>query len=149
MHPTAGYRNDSQKRRKATENKGLLRHNVGGCFSLQPTRWDDRHRTSYVGIRRSECRQEEPASPAGMFAGLLTAAKMLAHAGDEIVHLAEKAGTSVGAISSLAYAARRAEVSDDSLAVRRNVGTRKDFLLGGCCGIFAKLSRPTVCIDTN
>lgn len=57
------------------------------------------------------------ASPAGMFAGLLTAAKMTAHAGDEIVHLAEKAGTSVEAISSLAYAARRAEISADSLAV--------------------------------
>ena len=56
------------------------------------------------------------SSPAGMFAGLLTAAKMTAHAGDEIVHLAEKAGTSVEAISSLAYAARRAEVSADSLA---------------------------------
>lgn len=56
------------------------------------------------------------ASPAGMFAGLLTAAKIAADAGDEVVHLAEKAGTSVEAISSLAYAARRAEVSADSLA---------------------------------
>ncbi len=59
------------------------------------------------------------SSPAGMFAGLLTAAKMTATAGDEIVHLAEKAGTSVEAISSLAYAARRAEVNADSLATGR------------------------------
>jgi len=57
------------------------------------------------------------SSPAGMFTGLLTAAKMTATAGDEIVHLAEKAGTSVEAISSLAYAARRAEVGADSLAM--------------------------------
>ena len=57
------------------------------------------------------------SSPAGMFAGLLTAAKMTATAGDEIVHLAEKAGTSVEAISSLSYAARRADVGADSLAM--------------------------------
>ncbi len=56
------------------------------------------------------------SSPAGMFAGLLTATKMTATAGDEIVHLAEKAGTSVAAISSLSYAARRADVNADSLA---------------------------------
>lgn len=55
-------------------------------------------------------------SPAGMFAGFLTAAKMASEGGDEMVHLAEKAGTSVEAISALAYAARRADVNSDSLA---------------------------------
>jgi hypothetical protein len=56
------------------------------------------------------------SSPAGIFSGLLTAAKVAADTGDAIVHLAEKAGTSVEAISALSYAARRAEVNADSLA---------------------------------
>ena len=56
------------------------------------------------------------SSPAGMFAGLLTAAKMAASGGTEIADLAEKAGTSVEAISSLAYAARRSHVEVESLA---------------------------------
>lgn len=57
------------------------------------------------------------ASPAGMFAGLLEAAKLAADAGDSMVHLAEKAGTSVEAISALSYAARRADVDAAALAV--------------------------------
>ena len=55
-------------------------------------------------------------SPAGMFAGLLTAAKIAATGGTEIADLAEKAGTSVEAISALAYAARRSHVEVDTLA---------------------------------
>jgi hypothetical protein len=51
------------------------------------------------------------SSPAGMLAGLLTAAKMTATAWEEMVHLAQKAGTSVEAISALSYAARRADVA--------------------------------------
>lgn len=57
------------------------------------------------------------SSPAGMLAGLLTAAKMTATAGQEMVHLAQKAGTSVEAISALSYAARRADVGIESLAM--------------------------------
>jgi hypothetical protein len=56
------------------------------------------------------------SSPAGMFAGLLTAAKMAASGGTEMADLAEKAGTSVSAISSLAYAARRSHVEVEQLA---------------------------------
>lgn len=56
------------------------------------------------------------ASPAGMFAGLLTAAKMTASMGTEMADLAEKAGTSIEAISSLAYAARRSHVEVEQLA---------------------------------
>ena len=56
------------------------------------------------------------SSPAGMFAGLLTAAKMAASGGSAIADLAEKAGTSVEAISSLGYAARRNDVPIEELA---------------------------------
>jgi hypothetical protein len=56
------------------------------------------------------------ASPAGMFAGLLTATKLAASGGTEMADLAEKAGTSVEAISSLAYAARRSHVEIGNLA---------------------------------
>ena len=56
------------------------------------------------------------SSPAGMFAGLLTAAKMAASSGTEMADLAEKAGTSVEAISSLTYAARRSHVEVEQLA---------------------------------
>ena len=57
------------------------------------------------------------SSPAGMFAGLLTAAKMTATTGAEMADLAEKAGTSVEAISALGYAARRSHVDVEQLAV--------------------------------
>ena len=56
------------------------------------------------------------SSPAGMFAGLLTAAKMAASGGTEMADLAEKAGTSVEAISALGYAARRSHVDVEQLA---------------------------------
>jgi hypothetical protein len=56
------------------------------------------------------------SSPAGMFAGLLSAAKMAASGGNAMQSLAERAGTSVEAISSLAYAARRSDVAVESLA---------------------------------
>ena len=56
------------------------------------------------------------SSPAGMFAGLLTAAKMAASGGSAIADLAEKAGTSVEAISALGYAARRNDVPIEELA---------------------------------
>lgn len=56
------------------------------------------------------------SSPAGLFTGLLTAAKMAATAGDDLQDLSEKAGTSIEAISALAYAARRADVPAEALA---------------------------------
>lgn len=56
------------------------------------------------------------SSPAGLFTGLLTAAKMAATTGDDLQDLSEKAGTSVEAISALAYAARRADVPAEALA---------------------------------
>jgi hypothetical protein len=56
------------------------------------------------------------SSPAGIFTGLLSAAKMTASSGTEMADLAEKAGTSVEAISSLAYVARRSHVEVDQLA---------------------------------
>ena len=57
-------------------------------------------------------------SPAGMFTGMLAAAKTAAAGGAEISALAEKAGISVEAISALSYAARRSEVPVESLASR-------------------------------
>ena len=51
-----------------------------------------------------------------MFAGLLTAAKMAASGGSAIADLAEKAGTSVEAISSLGYAAAGNDVPIEELA---------------------------------
>ena len=56
------------------------------------------------------------ASPAGMFAGFLLAAKQMAHLGDELVHLSEKAGTSVEAMSALKYAAERVDIGTEQLA---------------------------------
>ena len=56
------------------------------------------------------------SSPAGMFAGLLTAAKTAATSGTAMADMAEKAGTSVEAISALGYAARRSHVEVETLA---------------------------------
>jgi len=56
------------------------------------------------------------SSPAGVFSGLLAAGKIAADVGDDIGDLAEKAGTSIEAISALAYAARRADVDASALA---------------------------------
>lgn len=79
------------------------------------------------------------SSPAGMLAGLLTAAKMTATAGDELVHLAEKAGTGVEAISALSYAARRADVGVDLLAtgIKRMQVNIADAARGGKTGMEA------------
>ena len=59
--------------------------------------------------------------PAGMFAGLLTAAKTAASGSTEMANLAEKAGTSVEAISALGltHRAKKFRVDADALAIRR------------------------------
>ncbi len=56
------------------------------------------------------------SSPAGIFSGLLAAARQAATSRTEMANLAEKAGTSVEALSALGYAARRNNVAIDTLA---------------------------------
>lgn len=76
------------------------------------------------------------SSPAGMFAGLLAAAKQAASSGAEMADLADKAGTSVAAISALSYAARRTNVAVESLAagIKRMQVNITDAARGGKTG---------------
>ena len=56
------------------------------------------------------------ASPAGLFSGLLAANHAYAESGEAMLEMAERAGTSVEAISAMSYAAQRCGVDSSELA---------------------------------
>ena len=56
------------------------------------------------------------ASPAGIFTAMTEMARRFAESGASMLELAEKSGTTVEAVSALAYAARRCNVDAEGLA---------------------------------
>lgn len=72
-------------------------------------------------------------SPAGAFAALLGAAKHTATVREEMLRMSESTGVAVAKLSTLAYAARRAGVSNEALAAGLQKMQGKEFLtaLGG------------------
>jgi hypothetical protein len=67
-------------------------------------------------------------SPAGAFAGLLGAAHHTAAARDEMLRMSEATGVTVEKLSALAYAARRAGVSNEALASALKRMQGKEFM---------------------
>ena len=73
------------------------------------------------------------ASPAGAFSALLGAAKLTADAREEMFRMSETTGVTVEKLSALAYAARRAGVSNEALASGLRKMQSKEFqaMIGG------------------
>ena len=73
------------------------------------------------------------ASPAGAFSALLGAAKLTADAREEMFRMSETTGVAVEKLSALAYAARRAGVSNEALAsgLRKMQGKEFQAMLSG------------------